>query len=928
MASTFPPPPAGARLARPARRESTGIASLAEIMADVSSPSASHGADTTPRAPQSHFFPSVSRAQRDLARQARLAAASPEPVTSSTPPAPSPPPPEHHQLGPGKIRGIEALLSAAGGAGHAGGGGPGEQDDVRRDRGRERHELGPSGPFAARRPSYASSQHSFVSAAPSKAASADDDDDERRGVGAGGSGGTKRRRDVDRTGWDAASDLMRDDDDEMDERHGEGSRRDRGGADREKTPTPNLGRAHDPAVGGRGVSFHHGDGPSRSRYDSSASPGVSPGASSKPGSVASVDRDDDAVMDDDASIMTSRTGATTGAMADDDDDGKEPAKKRSRTLTTPAQTAVLNALLAKTRFPSTETREEVGKQIGMSARRVQIWFQNRRQSQKRQRDREAQEAVAASAAQAAAMAAGHHHAVYGAHPQMAYGVDSYGRPAHFYQAVQHKPPGPMHAGYPPRPGVPRHPSMESLSSTRSGYAPSQRSMHSLHGRETMAPHPSDQRHAHPYANSGAAAYAAYGQQQQQQQHPSAYPPHLQSQQTAQYLQHQHQQHQQAHLLPPKLYFPSIPRSHAPSGRVVADPYRPPPPQPMSPSAPTHGAGPDGRLPSLSSVLQNGAPSAAEPAPHAAMHASSAAGQQPMFSHSPFSPSTPAYQSMPQVGAAARPQGPAPPTFARSLFSPEPSSSFERLRISGGPMSPVADAAPPPFPSSSSTTSSATPTPTLERGQQDVLDVAMDRMAYRSRGGALPARQTLPPLRAVFGDPVINSSRAKKGGPSEADKALLAPIRVGSLSSAPGSADGPPRLAPISTFAPLAANSSSPVSPHRQVALPSPGALSPHNAAGVPPTSRASTWSDASHATRSSAASFEFGAPPPGSYRSERSSLAHGGGSTERPLPPAPLEAGEPKGGRGEGEGSDGSVETHETSAAPSVSSEGGAGVKA
>jgi len=313
-------------------------------MADVSSPGASTGPLDTPRAPQSHFFPSVSRAQRDLARQARLAAASPEPITSSTPPAPSPPP--HDQLAPGKIRGIEALLSAAGGAGHGGGSGgaAGVQDDERREPARVRHaapgELGSSGPFALRRPSYASSQHSFVSATPSKAASADDDDDERRGVGAGGSGGTKRRRDVDRTGWDAASDLMQDDEVDDERAHG------RGGGDREKTPTPNLGRG--PAAAGRGVSFQGGERPSRSRYESSTSPGLSPGASSKPGSIASVERDDDAAMDDDASIMTSRTGAT-GNMVDDDDDGNQPAKKRSRTLTTPAQTAVLNALLAKVR---------------------------------------------------------------------------------------------------------------------------------------------------------------------------------------------------------------------------------------------------------------------------------------------------------------------------------------------------------------------------------------------------------------------------------------------------------------------------------------------------------------------------------------------------------------------------------------------------
>ncbi|KAK4052486.1 hypothetical protein OIV83_002288 [Microbotryomycetes sp. JL201] len=100
------------------------------------------------------------------------------------------------------------------------------------------------------------------------------------------------------------------------------------------------------------------------------------------------DRDTQMQLDDDAaSTRSDQTGNAKTATADKDG----APKKRSRTLTTAHQTAVLNALLAKTRFPSTETREEVGKQIGMSARRVQIWFQNRRQSQKRQRDREASE---------------------------------------------------------------------------------------------------------------------------------------------------------------------------------------------------------------------------------------------------------------------------------------------------------------------------------------------------------------------------------------------------------------------------------------------------------------------------------------------------------------------------------------------------------
>ncbi|KAG6828040.1 hypothetical protein H0H92_009540 [Tricholoma furcatifolium] len=58
-----------------------------------------------------------------------------------------------------------------------------------------------------------------------------------------------------------------------------------------------------------------------------------------------------------------------------------PKKKRTRTLTTPHQAAVLHALLAKSRFPNTTTREEVGRSIGLSARKVQ----NQRQKARRPR---------------------------------------------------------------------------------------------------------------------------------------------------------------------------------------------------------------------------------------------------------------------------------------------------------------------------------------------------------------------------------------------------------------------------------------------------------------------------------------------------------------------------------------------------------------
>ncbi|KAF7986855.1 hypothetical protein HWV62_12578 [Athelia sp. TMB] len=60
-----------------------------------------------------------------------------------------------------------------------------------------------------------------------------------------------------------------------------------------------------------------------------------------------------------------------------------PKKKRTRTLTTPRQAAALHALMAQTPFPTTAMREEVGEKIGLTARKVQIWFQNQRQKSKR-----------------------------------------------------------------------------------------------------------------------------------------------------------------------------------------------------------------------------------------------------------------------------------------------------------------------------------------------------------------------------------------------------------------------------------------------------------------------------------------------------------------------------------------------------------------
>ncbi|KAJ8075736.1 hypothetical protein PM082_021366 [Marasmius tenuissimus] len=59
--------------------------------------------------------------------------------------------------------------------------------------------------------------------------------------------------------------------------------------------------------------------------------------------------------------------------------------KRTRTVITPHQTSFLRELLAQSLFPSTAAKEEAGRAIGLSARSVQIWFQNQRQRTRGQR---------------------------------------------------------------------------------------------------------------------------------------------------------------------------------------------------------------------------------------------------------------------------------------------------------------------------------------------------------------------------------------------------------------------------------------------------------------------------------------------------------------------------------------------------------------
>lgn len=58
-------------------------------------------------------------------------------------------------------------------------------------------------------------------------------------------------------------------------------------------------------------------------------------------------------------------------------------RKRVRQILTPEQSQVLNAILVKTHFPSTSVREAAARQLGVSPRKVQVWFQNVRQKEKK-----------------------------------------------------------------------------------------------------------------------------------------------------------------------------------------------------------------------------------------------------------------------------------------------------------------------------------------------------------------------------------------------------------------------------------------------------------------------------------------------------------------------------------------------------------------
>ena len=143
---------------------------------------------------------------------------------------------------------------------------------------------------------------------------------------------------------------------------------------------PALGHPH-----GLGEGREGQNDPSRGRAES---PDPSDGSSEF--------EDDDEEEDEDesrevASQPSQRTGISS-TPTNISQPGQKP--KRTRQLTTPHQSAVLHALLAQvsnekasetrkikfigspfqSRFPTTQMREEVGRQIGLSARKIQVGY--------------------------------------------------------------------------------------------------------------------------------------------------------------------------------------------------------------------------------------------------------------------------------------------------------------------------------------------------------------------------------------------------------------------------------------------------------------------------------------------------------------------------------------------------------------------------
>ncbi|KAI8079590.1 uncharacterized protein B0P05DRAFT_571512 [Gilbertella persicaria] len=140
-------------------------------------------------------------------------------------------------------------------------------------------------------------------------------------------------------------------------------------------------------------------------YESPKSPSLSPSLTSSPASVssyASYPFPQQQQGWEDMKHASMHGSHTPISMADEDLIYKEEEKesedeldtdedspiKAKRRRANAKQLEVLNRVFDRTFFPSTQMRAELGRQLGMSPRTVQIWFQNRRQAMRtRERQR-------------------------------------------------------------------------------------------------------------------------------------------------------------------------------------------------------------------------------------------------------------------------------------------------------------------------------------------------------------------------------------------------------------------------------------------------------------------------------------------------------------------------------------------------------------
>jgi hypothetical protein len=85
-----------------------------------------------------------------------------------------------------------------------------------------------------------------------------------------------------------------------------------------------------------------------------------------------------------AMILLQLHGKFPGGFPDpDQDQDQDSNNKKKRQRTSPDQLAILEQIFQTDKMPSQQTRVQLADQLGMSSRRVQIWFQNKRAKVKR-----------------------------------------------------------------------------------------------------------------------------------------------------------------------------------------------------------------------------------------------------------------------------------------------------------------------------------------------------------------------------------------------------------------------------------------------------------------------------------------------------------------------------------------------------------------